>query len=55
MRQKKDEMLASDMLVFPRIKKRIDVLVTESRQWTTSWDEMKRFQVEYFIDYGYFR
>lgn len=44
MREWKDQILASDSLVCPRIKKRLDVLVTESREWTTSWDEMKKFQ-----------
>lgn len=39
-------MMGTDLLVCPRIKKKLDVLVTESRQWTASWDGMKSFQVK---------
>ena len=49
MRVRRDEMLSSDQLVCPRIKKRLDVLVTESRQWTASWDGMRRFQVMFLV------
>ncbi|KAL8123876.1 hypothetical protein AgCh_011756 [Apium graveolens] len=46
MRVRRDDMLGSDNLVYPRIKKRLDVLVTESRQWTAAWDGMKKIQVK---------
>ena len=45
MRANRDGMKNSDNMVCPRIKKRLDKLVTESRQWTASWDGMKRFSV----------
>lgn len=45
MRINRDGMRNSDHLVCPRIKKRLDVLVNESRQWTASWDGLKRFSV----------
>lgn len=45
MRIKRDEMRNSEHMVCPRIKKRLDSLVTESRQWTASWDGMKLFSV----------
>lgn len=32
----RDGMRNSEMMVCPRIKKRLDVLVTESRKWTAS-------------------
>lgn len=51
MREMRDKMRASDNLVCPRIKKRLDVLVTESREWTASWDGMKKFQVNCFSIY----
>lgn len=46
MRQKKEEMLKSEHLICPRIKKRLDLLVTESRKWSASWDGDKKFAVK---------
>ncbi|XP_017257144.1 uncharacterized protein LOC108226663 isoform X2 [Daucus carota subsp. sativus] len=46
MRQKRDEMLKTDYLICPRIKKRLDLLITESRNWTASWDGQKLFAVK---------
>ncbi|XP_074324264.1 uncharacterized protein LOC141661180 [Apium graveolens] len=46
MRVRRDDMLWSDNLVCPRIKKRLDVLVNESKQWIAAWDGMKKFQVK---------
>ena len=37
-REKRDEILASDMQICPRIKKILDQAVKQSREWRASWD-----------------
>ncbi|XP_063949919.1 uncharacterized protein LOC135152758 [Daucus carota subsp. sativus] len=46
MRQKRDDMLASDLQICPKIKKYLDVLITESRKWNAAWDGERKFQVK---------
>lgn len=45
-RNKREEMRASDMQVYPRIKKVLDVAVTQSREWRASWDGESRYMVK---------
>ena len=42
----RDSIQNSDMVVCPRIRTELDLLVTESRNWTASWDGNRRFQVK---------
>lgn len=42
----RDRIQNSDMLICPRIRRELDLLVTESRNWTASWDGNTRFQVK---------
>ena len=46
MRQKRDDMLASDLQICPKITKYLDVLITESRKWNAAWDGERKFQVK---------
>lgn len=47
MRQRRDEMVASGVDICPRIKKRLEFFITESRKWSASWDGSRKFQVKY--------
>lgn len=46
MRQCRDDMLKTDNILCPNIKKKLDYLVTESRKWTAGWDGEKKFLVK---------
>ncbi|XP_074378367.1 uncharacterized protein LOC141719903 [Apium graveolens] len=45
-RRRRDEMLNSDLILCPKIKKTLDLLVTESRKWSAAWDGDRKFQVK---------
>ncbi|XP_074346686.1 uncharacterized protein LOC141685490 [Apium graveolens] len=45
-RQKKDDMMKSDLQICPKIKKYLDILITESRKWSAAWDGHKKIQVK---------
>lgn len=44
-RKKREEMLASDCMICPNIKKKLDFYVKESRNWTATWDGARTFAV----------
>ncbi|XP_074346458.1 uncharacterized protein LOC141685244 [Apium graveolens] len=46
MRQKRDDMMKSDLHICPKIKKYLDILITDSRKWSAAWDGHKKFQVK---------
>ncbi|XP_074336565.1 uncharacterized protein LOC141673723 [Apium graveolens] len=46
MTTRRDEMLNTNLQICPRIKKKLDLLVTESRKWSAAWDGAKKFQVK---------
>lgn len=46
MRQKRDGMINSDLQICPKIKKMLDLLITESRKWSAAWDGDRKFQVK---------
>ncbi|XP_074323846.1 uncharacterized protein LOC141660755 [Apium graveolens] len=46
MTTRRDEMLNTNLQICPRIKKKLDFLVTESRKWSATWDGAKKFQVK---------
>ncbi|XP_074374630.1 uncharacterized protein LOC141715044 [Apium graveolens] len=46
MTTRRDEMLNTNLQICPRIKKKLDFLVTESRKWSAAWDGAKKFQVK---------
>lgn len=39
----RDGIEGSDMQICPRIRRQLDLLVTESRNWATFWDGDTRF------------
>ena len=45
-RTTRDRILDSDLDICARIKKQLDLLVTESRNWPALWDGSTRFQVK---------
>ena len=42
---KREEILQSEYILCPRIKKKLDWIITESRKWDATWDEAKKFAV----------
>lgn len=48
MRDKRD-MQKSELLVCPRIKKKLDQNVTNSREWQASWDGEMKFVVSFYL------
>ena len=44
--EKREGMQKSDYVICPKIMKRLDYLVADSRRWTTSWDGQKKFGVK---------
>ncbi|XP_074323468.1 uncharacterized protein LOC141660384 [Apium graveolens] len=46
MTARRDDMLKTDLQLCPKIKKTLDLLITESRKWFADWDGEKKFQVK---------
>lgn len=55
MREMKANMLSSDVEICPKIKKKLDAAVTESRSWRASWDGERTFVVDLLNCLVYFR
>lgn len=45
-REKRDEMIVSDMHIYPRIKKQLDIYVKQSKEWRASWEGATRYLVK---------
>lgn len=48
LREMRESMLASEADICPKIKKKLDIAVTESRSWKASWDGNRTFMVSLF-------
>ncbi|XP_074338078.1 uncharacterized protein LOC141675268 [Apium graveolens] len=46
-RLNRDAMIRSDAQLCPRIKRKLDILVTESRNWRASWNGATRYSVKH--------
>ena len=44
-RKKRDEILSNDYQVCPRIRKKVDQAVTDSRDWRAAWDGDRKYVV----------
>ena len=44
-RENRESMEGSEFQICPRIKKKLDIAVTQSREWRASWDGMRTFVV----------
>ena len=47
--KKREEILQNDFILCPRIKKKLDRIITESRKWDATWDGAKKFAVSNFL------
>lgn len=45
-RVNRDAMLRNDSILCPRIEKKLDILVTESRNWRASWNGSIKYSVK---------
>lgn len=46
---KKEEILQNDFILCPRIKKKLDWIITESRKWDATWDGAKKFAMSKLV------
>ena len=44
-KKKRKEMLKSDQILCPNIKKKLDFYVTEARNWNAMWDGVRTYAV----------